>query len=216
MKMTEEQMAKRVAHELNDGFCVNLGIGMPMMVSNYILPGRHVMFQSENGIIGIGPRAEPGMEDKDLGNAGDEDVTIISGASFVDSATAFSMIRGGHIDVTVLGGFQVSEKGDLANWKLPERKLGSYGGGMDLAVGAQRVIVMMKHTTNDGRPRIVKECKYPLTAKRCVSMIVTDIGVIDVKDDGLYLREIASGWTVEQVQSITDAHLIINEVTLWR
>jgi 3-oxoacid CoA-transferase subunit B len=213
--MTEEQMAVRVAHELDEGFFVNLGIGMPMMVSNHVKPGKQVMFQAENGILGVGPRAEAGSEDRDLGNAGDEHVTVVTGASFMDSATAFDMIRGGHLDVTVLGAFQVSEKGDLSNWKLPERKVGSYGGGMDLAAGARRVIVMMKHTTSDGRPRIVRECSYPLTAKRCVSMIVTDIAVIDVKEEGLLLREIAPGWTVEEVQAVTEPRLIINGFTTW-
>ncbi len=213
--MSDEIMARRVALELSGDCFVNLGIGMPMLVSNHIGTGKQVMFQAENGILGVGPRAEPGMEDKDLGNAGDEHVTVSAGASFMDSATAFDMIRGGHLDATVLGAFQVSEKGDLANWKLPGRKLGSYGGAMDLAAGARKVIVMMKHVTNDGLPRIVRECSYPLTAKNCVSLIVTDIAVIKVIDDGLELCETAPGWTPAQVQQLTEPQLIVRNVSSW-
>ena len=213
--MTDEQMAERVAHELDDGFFVNLGIGMPMMVANHIGPEKQVMFQAENGILGVGPRVQPGMEDPDLGNAGDENVTVITGASFMDSAVAFDMIRGGHLDATVLGAFQVSETGDLANWKLPTRKLGSYGGAMDLAAGARKVIVMMKHVTNEGEPRIVRNCSYPLTARGCVSVIVTDIAVIDVTTEGLVLRETAPGWTAEAVQELTEPVLIAHRVNSW-
>ncbi|MFA6451060.1 MAG: 3-oxoacid CoA-transferase subunit B [bacterium] len=213
--MTIEEMAERVAHELDGDYFVNLGIGMPMLVANHIKADKQIMFQAENGVLGVGPRAEPGAEDKDLGNAGDENVTVITGASFMDSATAFDMIRGGHLDSTVLGGFQVSESGDLANWKLPNRKLGSFGGAMDLAVGARKVIVMMKHVTNDGEKRIVRECSYPLTAKRCVSTIVTDIAVIDVTAEGLVLREIAPGWTPEDVQKLTEPPLIIDRAKPW-
>ncbi len=213
--MSEEQMAMRVAGEFEDGFCVNLGIGLPMLVSNFIEPGKTVLFQAENGILGVGPRAQPGMEDRDLGNAGDENVTVVPGASFFDSATAFAMIRGGHLDMTVLGAFQVSGSGDLANWKLPFRKVGSYGGGMDLAVGAKKVVVMMKHVTGDGTPRIVNACSYPLTAKGCVSMIVTDVAVIDIKKSGPVLREMAPGWTMEEVQAITEPRLAADGVAVW-
>lgn len=210
-RLSKEAMAKRVAEELKDGFFVNLGIGLPTLVSNFIPKGRTIMFESENGILGVGHLASEEEEDPDLANAGDEPVTIVPGASFFDSALSFNMIRGGHIDVTVLGGFQVSEKGDLANWKLPQRKVGSYGGGMDLAVGAKKVIIMMKHTARDGKPKIVKNCTYPLTAKECVDLIVTDIAVIEVTGEGLVLKEIAPGWTVDEVQTLTEPKLIIAE-----
>ena len=211
-RLTPERMAARVGRELEDGYWVNLGIGMPMLVATHIPPDRTVYFQAENGILGCGPHAEPGHEDPDLGNAGDEDITAIEGASFFDSGLSFDMIRGGHLDATVLGGFQVSEKGDLANWKLPARQVGSYGGAMDLAVGAKKVIVLMKHTTKDGGARIVKECTYDLTSPRCVNLIVTDIAVIDVTPGGLRLREVAPGWTPEDVQELTEAKLIVEDV----
>jgi 3-oxoacid CoA-transferase B subunit len=211
-RLTVEEVAERVGQELEDGYWVNLGIGLPMLVATHIPPGRTVYFQAENGILGCGPHAEPGREDPDLGNAGDEDITAIPGASFFDSGVSFDMIRGGHLDATVLGGFQVSEKGDLANWKLPARKIGSYGGAMDLAVGAKKVIVLMKHTTKDGGARIVKECTYDITTPRCVDLIVTDLGVIDVTPKGLVLREIAPGWTPEEVQALTEAKLDTSNV----
>lgn len=209
-RLSTEQMAERVALELEDGYWVNLGIGLPMLVATHIPEGRTVFFQAENGVLGCGPHAGPGEEDPDLSNAGDEDITVVPGASFFDSAISFDMIRGGHLDATVLGGFQVSEKGDLANWKLPTRQVGSFGGAMDLAIGAKRVIVLMKHTTKDGQARIVKECTYPLTARQCVSMIVTDLAVIDVVPEGLKLRELAPGWSFEEVQELTEATLIRN------
>jgi len=210
--VSREQMAARVALELGDGCYVNLGIGMPMLVATHIPEGRTVYFQAENGILGCGPHAEPGHEDVDLSNAGDEDITAIEGASFFDSGLSFDMIRGGHLDVTVLGGFQVSEAGDLANWKLPARSTGSYGGAMDLAVGAKRVIVLMKHVTKDGQARIVNRCSYPLTAKECVNTIVTDLAVIDVTEGGLTLREVAPGWTPEEVQKLTEPKLDCSSV----
>lgn len=202
-RLTEEEMATRVALEFKDGYYVNLGIGLPTLVSSHIPAGRNVIFQAENGILGVGPHATEANRDPNLGNAGDEDVTLIPGASVFDSAVSFAMILGGHLDVTVLGAFQVSENGDLANWKLAGRKVGSYGGAMDLAVGAKRVIAMMKHTTKDDEPRILKECTFPLTARRCVTTIVTDLAVIDVTKDGLVLRETAPGWTREEIQSLT-------------
>jgi 3-oxoacid CoA-transferase subunit B len=207
-RLSIEQMAARVGRELEDGYWVNLGIGLPMLVATHIPPERTVFFQAENGVLGCGPHAKPGEEDPDLSNAGDEDITVVPGASFFDSGVSFDMIRGGHLDATVLGGFQVSEQGDLANWKLPARQVGSYGGAMDLAIGAKRVIVLMKHTTKDGEARLVKSCTYPLTGKRCVDMIVTDLAVIDVVSEGLKLRELAPGWSVEEVQSLTEAKLI--------
>lgn len=216
IRMTDEEMATRVALELEDGYYVNLGIGLPMLVSTFVPSNRKVIFQAENGILGVGPRAEVGKEDPDLGNAGDEHITLLPGASIVDSAISFDMIRGGHLDVTVLGAFQVSEKGDLANWKLPERKVGSFGGAMDLAVGAKRVVVMMKHVTKDNQPRVVKKCSYPLTAKRCVDTIVTDIAVIGITDKGLVLRETAPGWTIKEVQALTEPKLITTSTKQWK
>ena len=213
--MSEEQMARRVARELKDGFCVNLGIGMPMIVASYIPPGVHILVHSENGVLGVGPHAPMGMEDKDLGNAGDENVTVVPGASFFDSAEAFAMVRGGHLDVTVLGGFQVSENGDLSNWKVLGRTVGSYGGAMDLASGAKKVIVMMKHTTPQEESKIVTGCTYPITARRCVSMIVTDVAVIDITKKGLCLREMAPGWTAKEVQDITGPHLNADAAVEW-
>jgi 3-oxoacid CoA-transferase subunit B len=214
-RMSEEQMAGRVARELKDGFCVNLGIGMPMMVASYMPPGVHILIHSENGVLGVGPHAPKGMEDKDLGNAGDENVMVVPGASFFDSAEAFAMVRGGHLDVTVLGGFQVSEKGDLSNWKVLGRAVGSYGGAMDLASGAKKVIVMMKHTTPQEEPKIVTDCTYPITARRCVSMIVTDVAVIDITKKGLCLREMAPGWTTKEVQAITGPRLNADAAVEW-
>lgn len=215
-RMTDEQMATRVALELEDGFCVNLGIGMPMKVSTHIPAGRRVLFQAENGVLGVGPEATGDAIDPDLGNAGDQNVTVIPGASFFDSDLSFDMIRGGHLDVTVLGAFQVSARGDLANWKVPGRKVGSYGGALDLAVGAKRVIVLMKHVTKENEPRIVPECTYPLTGLRCVNMIVTDLAVIDVTERGLVLREVAPGWSADEVQACTAAELDASQVHPYR
>ena len=208
-------MAKRIAFDIEDGFYVNLGIGLPTTVANYILSGRLVIFQSENGILGLGPHPEEGKGDKDISNAGGEDVTVVNGASFFNSAESFAMIRGGHVDVSVLGGFQVSEKGDLANWKLPSREIGSCGGGMDLAACAKKLYVMMKHSTKGGEARIVKKCDYPLTAKKCVDTIVTDIALIDVIDKGLVLREVAPGFTPEEIQKLTEPKLIMDDVKEW-
>jgi 3-oxoacid CoA-transferase subunit B len=214
--VSKERMAARVAMELEDGFYVNLGIGMPMLVATHIPLGRTVNFQSENGIVGVGPHAKPGEEDPDLSNAGDEDVTALPGASYFDSGISFDMIRGGHLDVTVLGGFQVSEKGDLANWKLPQRKVGSYGGALDLATGARKVIVLMNHVTREGEARIVKECTYPLTGKGCVKMVVTDLAVIEIAKGGPILREIAPGFTPSEIQEVTGARLKMNDVKPYR
>jgi len=215
-KMTTEEMATRVAVELRDGDYVNLGIGLPMRVSDHVPEGLTVIFQAENGVLGIGPYPEEGDEDPDLGNAGDQDITVTPGACFFDSAQSFDMIRGGHLDMTVLGAFQVSEKGDLANWKLPGRKVGSYGGALDLATGAKKVVVLMKHVTRDEEPRIVKNCTYPLTGIGCVNTIVTDVAVIDVEKDGLKLREIAPGWSAEDVQKLTEAELDASNTTTWK
>ena len=208
MGLTRELIAMRVAQELRAGMTVNLGIGLPTLVSNCVPPGMRVFFQAENGILGYGGISESGF-DQDLINAGGQPVTLLPGASFFDSAQSFAMIRGGHVDVAVLGGLQVSEHGDLANWYVPERGGGSIGGAMDLAVGARRLIVAMEHVTRDGRLRLVRTCGYPLTATRCVSLIVTDLAVIEVTPAGFMLREIASDTTVEAVQAATAAPLLV-------
>ena len=204
--LTRELIALRVARELRDGMAVNLGIGLPTLVSNYLPPDHGVLFQAENGILGYGAIREDGF-DRDLINAGGQPVELRPGASFFHSADSFAMIRGGHIDVAVLGGLEVSARGDLANWSIPERGGGGIGGAMDLAVGARRVIVAMEHTTREGRPRIRERCDYPLTASACVDLVVTDLAVIDVVAGGLLLSEVAPGVTPEQVQAATDAPL---------
>ena len=204
--LTRELIALRVARELRDGMAVNLGIGLPTLVSNYLPPDHGVLFQGENGILGYGAIREDGF-DRDLINAGGQPVELRPGASFFHSADSFAMIRGGHIDVAVLGGLEVSARGDLANWSIPERGGGGIGGAMDLAVGARRLIVAMEHTTREGRPRIRETCAYPLTASACVDLVVTDLAVIDVVAGGLLLSEVAPGVTPEQVQAATDAPL---------
>lgn len=208
-RLTREQIAQRAALELPEGAYVNLGWGIPNLIASYLPNGITVYFHSENGILGMGPRAKPGEEDFDLVDAMKAPVTLIPGASFFHQADAHLMTRGGHLDVAVLGGFQVSEKGDLANWKIPGSKgPGGIGGAMDIAAGAKTLIACMEHTTKDGAPKIVKQCTYPLTALSCVDIIITDLAVIDVKPDGLLLRETAPGWTAEEVQALTGAHLI--------
>jgi 3-oxoadipate CoA-transferase, beta subunit len=207
-RLTREQIARRAALELPDGACVNLGWGIPNLIADYLPAGITVYFHSENGILGMGPRAKPGAEDYDQVDAMKVPVTLIPGASFFHQADAHLMTRGGHLDVAVLGGFQVSEKGDLANWKIPNAKgSGAIGGAMDISVGAKVLIVCMEHTTKDGAPKIVRECTYPLTGLTCVDTIVTDLAVIDVKPEGLFLRELAPGWTREEVQQLTGALL---------
>ena len=205
--LTRELIALRVARELDDGMVVNLGIGLPTLVANFLPPGGGVLFQAENGILGYGGLSEQDF-DQDLINAGGQPVELLAGASFFDSAQSFAMIRGGHVDVAVLGGLQVSERGDLANWAVPERGGGSIGGAMDLATGARRLIIAMAHTTRDGGARIVRECDYPLTAPACVDLIITDLAVIAVTPDGLLLREVARGVTVEDVQAATEPTLL--------
>ncbi len=206
--LTRELIALRVARELDEGMVVNLGIGLPTLVANFVAPERGVLFQAENGILGYGGVSERDF-DQDLINAGGQPVDLLPGASFFDSAQSFAMIRGGHVDVAVLGGLQVSERGDLANWNVPERGGGSIGGAMDLAVGARRLIVAMAHTTRDGASRIVRECSYPLTARGCVDLIVTDLAVIELSPEGLVLRELAPGVTAEDVQASTEPALTL-------
>src|SRR5579864_5494178 len=207
-RLTREQIAQRAALELPDGAYVNLGWGIPNLISDYLPAGITVFFHSENGILGMGRRARAGEEDFDLVDAMKVPVTLVPGASFFNQADAHLMTRGGHLDVAVLGGFQVSEKGDLANWKIPGAKgSGGIGGAMDIAAGAKKLIVCMEHVARDGAPKIVKKCTYPLTGLECVDTIVTDLAVIDVTPRCLVLREVAHGWAPEEVQRLTGAPL---------
>ena len=209
-RLPREIVAMRVAKELPDGAYVNLGIGIPTLVSSFLPEGRTVYYHSESGILNCGPIADEVDEDIDLINAGGQYLQRVGGMSFFDSAQAFAMIRGGHVDVTVLGSHQVSSTGDLANWMLPQRGVGNVGGAMDLATGASGVIVAMEHTDRNGEPKIVEECTFPLTGKGCVYLIVTDLAVIECDGQGLTLKEVAPDWTPEEVQQLTGAKLTVS------
>ena len=206
---TRDQMARRAADDIPEGWCVNLGIGIPTMVANHVPPEREVVFQSENGVVGMGPAPAEGEEDPWLINAGKQPITLVRGASFVGHADSFAMIRGGHIDLCVLGGFEVAENGDLANWATSENDTApAVGGAMDLAAGAKRLWVLMEHTTKDGRPKIVERCGYPLTGLRCVTRVYTNLAVLDVvPGQGFVVRETAAGVDFDALQAKSGAKL---------
>lgn len=208
-RLSREQIAQRAALELPDGSYVNLGWGIPNLIANYIPAGVTVYFHSENGILGMGPRAKPGEEDYDVVDAMKVPVTLLPGASFFHQSDAHLMTRGGHLDVAVMGGLQVAQNGDLANWKVPGQKgSGGIGGAMDIATGARRLIICMEHNTKEGEPKVVSKLTYPATGLACVKTLVTDLAVIDITSAGMVLRETAPGWTAEEVQKHTEAKLI--------
>lgn len=208
MGLDKNQIAKRIAQELKDGYYVNLGIGIPTLVANYVPENIEVTLQSENGLLGIGPFPTPDKVEADLINAGKQTVTYVDGASFFDSATSFAMIRGGHVDLTILGAFEVSEEGDIASWKVPGKLVKGMGGAMDLVASAKNIIVAMQHS-NKGQSKILKKCTLPLTGVKCVKRIVTDLAVMDVTPNGFKLLERAPGVTVEEIIAATEGKLIV-------
>lgn len=211
MSLTREEIAQRAAQELQDGFYVNLGIGIPTLVANYIPEGKRVVLQSENGLLGIGPYPTEAELDPDLINAGKETITMIAGASIFSSVESFAMIRGRHIDLAILGGMEVSAAGDLANWVIPGKMIKGMGGAMDLVYGAKRIVVLMDHLSKSGQPKIVNHCSLPLTGKKVVQRIITDRAVLDVTPDGLLLSELVPGYSIKDIQDCTEPPLLIAE-----
>ena len=210
-RLTRQQMANRLAQEFQDGWLVNLGIGIPTLCSNYKQDEKEVIYHSENGVIGYGAIYPRGEEDRHLVNAGGQYVSLVPGASIIHHADSFAIIRGGMLDLTVMGAYEVAENGDFANWKTQGRRGGGIGGAMDLAVGAKRVFIAMQHTTRDGKPKVLKRCTLPITAKGVVKLLVTDLGLFEVTEAGLLMREIAPGYAPEEVQELTDAHIVVSD-----
>ena len=208
-KLERQAMCDRLAMEFQDGWIVNLGVGMPTLCSNYIDTSKDIIYHSENGVIGYGPLAPPGQEDKHLVNAGGQNVTARPGMAIVHHADSFALIRGGMIDVTVLGAYEVAENGDFANWRIPTRKGGGIGGAMDLAACAKRVFIAMEHTTREGKPKLLRRCTLPITAPGAAKLVATDLGLFEITPEGFTLREVAPGWTPEEIQQLTEAKLIV-------
>jgi 3-oxoacid CoA-transferase B subunit len=208
-RLDRQDICNRLAMEFQDGWVVNLGVGMPTLCSNFAFGDTTVLFHAENGVLGYGPLAVPGQEDLHLVNAGAQYVTLRPGAAIMHHADSFALIRGGRVDVTVLGAYEVSENGDFANWKMPGKKGGGIGGAMDLAVGAKRVFIAMEHTTRDGHPRLLRRCTLPVTARGVVKLVATDLGLFEPTDQGFVLREVAPGWSIEEIQTLTEARLVV-------